>query len=67
MTNDEPLTIAHAILIRCAETGQDCVEIQKAVNTINESKTEADKAFAFAVLAAELEDFEYWNKKQLTK
>lgn len=68
MTNDELLTIAHAILIRCAETGQDCVEIERAVNTINHGKCKAlDIDFAFNVLKSELEDFEYWNKKQLAK
>lgn len=65
MTNDEILTIAHAILIRCAETGQDCIEIQKAVNTINHAQeTQQDTIFAFAVLATELEDFEYRNKRK---
>lgn len=65
MTNDELLTLAHAILIRCAETGQDCIEIEKAVNTINQAQeTQQDVYFAFAVLAAEIEDFEYWNNKK---
>ncbi len=65
MTNDELLTLAHAILIRCAETGQDCVEIEKAINTINHAQeTQQDTIFAFAVLAAEIEDFEYWNNKK---
>ena len=65
MTNDELLTLAHAILIRCAETGQDCIEIEKAVNTINHAQeTQQDTDFAFAVLAAEIEDFECWNKRK---
>lgn len=62
MSNEELLTIAHAILIRCKQTGQDCIEIAKAVNTIEASETEAGILFAFAVLAAEIEDFEALNK-----
>jgi hypothetical protein len=62
LNNEELLTIAHAILIRCKQTGQDCVEIAKAVNTIESSETEAETLLAFAVLAAEIEDFEALNK-----
>jgi hypothetical protein len=64
LSNEELLTIAHAILIRCKQTGQDCIEIAKAVNAIEASKTEAETLFAFAVLAAEIEDFEYLEKKK---
>jgi hypothetical protein len=61
LSNEELLTIAHAILIRCSKTGQDCVEIATAVNTIEASETEAGTLFAFAVLAAEIEDFNTCN------
>jgi len=67
MTNDELMTIALAIIHRCKsqETGQDCIEIEKTVNTINHAQeTQQDTIFAFAVLAAEIEDFEYWNKRK---
>jgi len=67
MTNDELMTLALAIIRRCKtqETGQDCIEIEKAVNTINHAQeTQQDVYFAFAVLAAEIEDFEYWNNKK---
>ncbi len=70
MTNDELMTLALAIIHRCKsqETGQDCIEIEKAVNTINHGQCKAlDIDFAFNVLKSELEDFEYWNKKQLAK
>lgn len=63
MTNDELLTIAHAIIISCKSQGKQCPEIERAVNTIN-AATEQDMSFAFAVLAAEVEDFEYWEKKK---
>ena len=64
MTNDELLTIAHAIIIRCKSEGKECPEIERAVNTINAVSEAQDIDFAFNVLAAEIEDFEYWEKKK---
>ena len=59
MTNDEILTIAHAIIIRCKSEGKECPEIERAVNTINAVSKAQDIDFAFNVLAAEIEDFEH--------
>lgn len=65
MTNEELLTIAHATIFRCKSEGKECPEIERAVNTIEASEIEAGTLFAFAVLAAEIEDFEYWDKNKL--
>jgi hypothetical protein len=65
LNNEELLTIAHAILIRCKQTGQDCIEIERAVNAINhllETNQTDYIGFSYAVLAAEIEDFENNNK-----
>jgi len=67
MTNDELLTIAHAIIIRCKSEGKECPEIERAVNTINhllETKQADYIGFTYAVLAAEMQDFERWEKKK---
>jgi len=65
MTNDELLTIARAIIIRCAAEGKECPEVERAVNTINNAHCKAqDIDFAFNVLAAEIQDFERWEKKK---
>jgi hypothetical protein len=60
MTNEQLLIKAKMIIERCKsqETGQGCVEIEKAINTISVCKKDADTVFCYAILRAEIDDFE---------
>ena len=59
MTNEELLATAEVALIRAGKAGKDCVDLQKAINTLQYSidiNNELAIGFAKAVLLTEIEE-----------
>jgi hypothetical protein len=59
MTNEELLATAEVALIRASKAGKDCVDLQKAINTLShcvENNQIDGIDFARAVLLTEIEE-----------
>jgi hypothetical protein len=59
MTNEELIATAKVALIRANKSGKDCVDLQKAINTLQYSidiNNELAIGFAKAVLLTEIEE-----------
>lgn len=59
MTNEELLATAEVEIIRAGKVGKDCVNLQKAINTLNystEINNELAIGFARTVLLTEIEE-----------